>query len=248
MTAKGADPRQRIGFDLHDRQRDTHKRQIFLTESFPMMKIYDSPSAPNPRRVNVFAAEKGIELESVVIDMRKGEHKTADFMAKNPSGKLPVLELQDGTCIGETVAISRYLESLVPTPNLFGETAVEIALIEMHNRFIEFELFSAIGQAWVNGPIVASMGLVESIPAAKERGESLTRAYYQRLNNELSKRPYIAGDRFTVADITALCCIDFAAGMVALRPDNKLEALWNWHQRISSRDSVKNTVPSMSLG
>jgi glutathione S-transferase len=94
-----------------------------------MMKIYDSPSAPSPRRVNIFAAEKGIELESVIVDMRAGEHKTADFKAKNPSGKIPVLELEDGTCIGETVAICRHLESLVPTPNLFGETAVEIALI-----------------------------------------------------------------------------------------------------------------------
>jgi glutathione S-transferase len=213
-----------------------------------MMKIYDSPGAPNPRRVSIFAAEKGIELESVVVDMRAGQHKTPEFIAKNPSGKLPVLELENGTCIGETVAICRYLESREPTPNLFGETPVETALIEMQNRFIEFELFSAIGQAWVNGPIVASMGLVESIPAAKERGDTLTRAYYQRLNKELSKRDYIAGDRFSIADVTALCCIDFAAGLVFLSPDNELEALWQWHQRVSSRDSVKNTAPPLQLG
>ena len=212
-----------------------------------MMKLYDSPSAPNPRRVNIFAAEKGIELESVVIDMRAGEHKTAEFLAKNPSGKIPVLEIEDGICIGETVAICRYLESRVPSPNLFGETAVEIALIEMQNRFIEFELFSAIGQAWVNGPIVASLGIIESIPAAKERGNSLTRAYYQRLNNELSQRQYIAGDRFTIADITALCCIDFAAGMVFLTPNKELQALWRWHQQISNRESVKNTAQPMTL-
>jgi glutathione S-transferase len=212
-----------------------------------MMKLYDSPGAPNPRRVNIFAAEKGIELESVLIDMRAGEHKTAEFMAKNPSGKLPVLELEDGTCISETVAICRYLESVVPSPNLFGETPVETALIKMHNRFIEFELFSAIGQAWVNGPIVASLGLVESIPAAKERGDILTRAYYQRLNKELSQRDYVAGNRFTIADITALCCIDFAAGMVFLSPDKELQSFWRWHQRVSDRDSVKNAAPSIQL-
>jgi glutathione S-transferase len=212
-----------------------------------MMKLYDSPTAPNPRRVNIFAAEKAIELESVLVDIPASQHKTAEFLVKNPSGKIPVMELEDGTCIGETVAICRYLESLVPTPNLFGDTPVETALIEMHHRFIEFELIPAIAQAWVNGPIVAKMGIIESIPAAKERGDKLTRAFYKRLNKELSQRDYIAGDRFTVADITALCWVDFAAGMVFLPPEKELEALWQWHQRISSRDSVKNTVPAMSL-
>lgn len=212
------------------------------------MKLYDSPSAPNPRRVNIFAAEKAIELESMVIDMLAGQHKTPEFLAKNPSGKIPVLELDDGTCIGETVAICRYLEAIVPTPNLFGETPVETALIEMHNRFIEFELFSPIGQAWVNGPIVAKLGITESIPAAKERGDKLTKAYYQRINKELSQQKYIAGDRFTIADITALCCIDFAAGMVFLKPNEELTALWDWHARVSNRDSVKNTASAMSLG
>jgi glutathione S-transferase len=198
--------------------------------------------------VNIFAAEKNIELESVPVDMRAGQHKTPEFLAKNPSGKIPTLELEDGTCIGETVAICRYLESLVPTPNLFGASPVETALIEMHHRFIEFELAPAIGQAWINGPIVAKFGIVESIPAAKERGDKLTRAYYKRLNRELSQRDYIAGSRFSVADITALCWIDFAAGMVFLRPEEEFEALWQWHQRISRRDSVKNTAPAMSLG
>jgi glutathione S-transferase len=106
----------------------------------------------------------------VLVDIPASQHKTAEFLVKNPSGKIPVMELEDGTCIGETVAICRYLESLVPTPNLFGDTPVETALIEMHHRFIEFELVPAIAQAWVNGPIVAKMGIIESIPAAKERG------------------------------------------------------------------------------
>ena len=212
-----------------------------------MMKLYDSPTAPNPRLVNIFAAEKGIQLASVIVDMRAGEHKTPEFLAKNPSGKVPVLELEDGSCISETVAICRYLETVQGTPNLFGDTPVEAALIEMQQRFIEHELVPGIGQAWVNGPIVAKMGKIESIPAAKERGDMLTRAFYKRLNRELSQRDYMAGERFSIADITALSWIDFASGMVFLKPDAELTALWQWHERVSSRDSVKNTAAPMAL-
>ena len=93
-------------------------------------------------------------------------------MQKNPSGKIPVLELKDGTCIGESIAICRYLESLYPTPNLFGENARETALIEMVHRQIELELMSQIGTSWVNGPIVAKMGLVQPIEAAKRRSDA----------------------------------------------------------------------------
>jgi len=135
-----------------------------------MMKLYDSPTAPNPRRVNIFAAEKGIELESVLVDLRAGEHKTPEFIGKNPSGKIPILELEDGTCIGETVAICRYLESLVPTPNLFGESPVETALIEMQHRFIEFELASGIGQAWVMVPL-SQVWELSSRYLLQEKGE-----------------------------------------------------------------------------
>ena len=127
------------------------------------MKLYDFPNAPNPRLVRVVAAEKAIELDYVTVDMTKREHKTPEFMQKNPSGKIPVLELEDGTCIGESIAISRYLESLYPTPNLFGENARETALIEMVHRQIELELMSQIGTSWVNGPIVAKMGLVQPV-------------------------------------------------------------------------------------
>ncbi|MEC8058647.1 MAG: glutathione S-transferase N-terminal domain-containing protein, partial [Pseudomonadota bacterium] len=127
------------------------------------MKLYDFPNAPNPRRVRVVAAEKGIELDYVTVDMTKREHKSAEFMQKNPSGKIPVLELADGTCISESIAICRYLESMHPTPNLFGDGALEIAQIEMAHRQIELELMSQIGTSWVNGPIVAKMGLIEPI-------------------------------------------------------------------------------------
>lgn len=202
------------------------------------MKLYSFPGAPNPRRVLIFAVEKELALDIINVDLMGGEIKQPPFLAMNPSGKIPVLELDDGTCIAETIAISRYLESVKAEPNLFGTDPVETALIEMHHRHIEFELHHAIGSAWVNGPIVAAAGIVKPIEAQRERGESLTRRYYQRLNKELSERHYIAGDRFTVADISALCFIDFAGAMVDLKPEEEHESLWSWHARVSERPSV----------
>ena len=147
----------------------------------------------------------------MTVDMAKREHKTQEFIQKNPSGKIPVLELEDGTCIGESIAICRYLEALYPRPNLFGEDALETAQIEMAHRQIELELMSQIGTSWVNGPVVAKMGLVEPIEAAKQRSDDLTRAYYRRMNMELGRRDYLAGARYTMVDITAAIAVDFAS-------------------------------------
>ena len=202
------------------------------------MKLYDFQGAPNPRRVKIFAAEKGVELELVPVDLPAMEIKKPPFLQKNPSGKIPVLELDDGTCISESIAICRYLEAMVPEPNLFGESPLETAEIEMRHRHIELELFPYIGWAWVNGPIVAQAGLVEPIAAMEKRGRGLTRQYYERLDGELAGRPYIGGDRFSVADITALCVIDFAAKLVDLKPNDDLSNIWAWHKRVSARPSV----------
>ena len=199
------------------------------------MKLYDFPGAPNPRRVRVVAAEKNIELDYVTVDMGKREHKTQEFIQKNPSGKIPVLELEDGTCIGESIAICRYLEALYPRPNLFGEDALETAQIEMAHRQIELELMSQIGTSWVNGPVVAKMGLVEPIEAAKQRSDDLTRAYYRRMNMELGRRDYLAGARYTIVDITAAIAVDFASALVGLKPDSELGNLCAWHERVTSR-------------
>lgn len=206
------------------------------------MILYSFDKAPNPRRVLIFAAEKGVTLEIVNVDITSGAHKAADFLARNPSGKIPVLELDDGTCIAESVAICRYLEALHPEPNMFGQGPREIALIEMHHRFIELELFAQVGVSWVNGPIIAASGLVEPIEAAKDRSDAFVRSFYERLNAELGARSFIAGRRFSIADITAFCCIDFASELVGLRPDIQLEHLWAWHEDISQRDSVRRLV------
>ena len=199
------------------------------------MKLYDYPGAPNPRRVRVVAAEKNIELDHVTVDMSKREHKTPQFIQKNPSGKIPVLELEDGTCIGESIAICRYLESLYPEPNLFGVNSLEIAQIEMAHRQIELELMSQIGTSWVNGPIVARLGLIKPIEEAKRRSDELTRAYYRRMNNVLESQTYLAVDRYSMVDITAAIAIDFATAMVDLKPGEELDNLWTWHKRVTSR-------------
>lgn len=199
------------------------------------MKLYSAAMAPNPKRVAMFAAAKGMELDLVQVNIREGEQKTPEFLAKNPSGKIPVLELDDGTCIAETIAICRYIEALHPEPNLFGSTPLETALIEMQHRFIEFELFVPIGTSWVNGPIIAATGMIEPIEAAKMRSDAQVNAYYKRLNKELGEKPYIAGERFTVADITAYCIIEFAANLVGLKPADENTNLWNWYQGITAK-------------
>lgn len=205
------------------------------------MKLYELKGAPNPRRVRIFLSEKGLEVPGVSVDLRKGEHKSEAFLKKNPSGKIPVLELDDGTTIAESVAICRYLESLTPEPNLFGRTPLEVAQIEATHRQIELELSSQIGTAWINGPVVAKLfgpSFVQ-IPAAKERAGQLANAFYARLDRELATREYIASSRFTVADITAFCMIDFAIALVGLKPSEDLKNLWRWHASVASRPSVK---------
>lgn len=204
-----------------------------------MMKLYDFSGAPNPRRVKIFAKEKNINLELVNCDMAKREHKTPEFLKKNPSGKIPVLELEDGRCISESIPICRYLESLVPDPNLFGKDAFEISFIESRNRHIELELWTQIGISWVNGPIVGAMGLFQQIQDAKDASDKNVVSYYKRLDSEFSSSKYVAGDRFTVADITLLSAIDFASSMVDLKPDDGLANLSRWHSEILSRPSSK---------
>ena len=204
------------------------------------MKLYDFPSAPNPRRVKIFAAEKGIDLELVNCDMSKREHKSEEYLRKNPSGKIPVLELDDGRCISESVAICRYLESVEPEPNLFGKDPFELAFIESRNRHIELELWTQIGTSWVNGPIVGSMGIFEQIPAAKSASDKNVNSFYKRLDREFSSSRFVAGDRYTIADITLLSAVDFASRMVDLKPDDELKSLHRWHQEVSSRPSSDN--------
>lgn len=202
------------------------------------MKLYDMTAAPNPRRVRIFVAEKGIEMEYQQVNMMNQEHKAPAFLAMHPSGKIPVLETDDGF-IGESVAICRYLEALYPEPNLFGATPFELGRIEMHNRIFELEMWTQIGTSWVNGPVVAKMaaGRFTQNPQAKETSDANVHAFYRRFDKELADREYAAGDRYTVADITALTGVDFASNSVGLKPDEALTNLWDWHARLTARPS-----------
>ena len=214
--------------------------RIFLLNGWNyLMKLYDYPGAPNPRRVKIFAAEKGIELELIKCDMASFEHKKPEFLQKNPSGKLPVLELEDGRCIAESVAICRYLEALYPEPNLFGADAYELGFIEARNRQIELELWTQIGTSWVNGPIVQQMGIVKLVAGAKQASDANVLRYYERLDREFSATAYVAGKRFTVADISLLTAIDFATALVDLKPDSSLTHLYRWHGEVSERPSTR---------
>lgn len=202
------------------------------------MKLYVYPGAPNPRRVEIFIAEKGIDVDTVMCDMSQRHHKTDEFLTKNPSGKIPVLELDDGRCIPESVAICRYLEAVHPEPNLFGRDEYELGYVEARNRQIELEFWTQVGTSWVNGPVVAKLNLVKQIPAAKEASDKNVHAYYKRLDREFASSEYVAGDRFTVADISLLCGVDFAGSLVGLPYDESLTHLKRWHKQVSERPSV----------
>ncbi|TVS08673.1 MAG: glutathione S-transferase [Gammaproteobacteria bacterium] len=210
------------------------------------MKLYDVEQAPNPRRVRIFLAEKGIALEGgmierIEVNMARGEHRDDSALARNPMGQIPVLELDDGTCISESVAICRYFEAVQPEPPLFGDTPVAQAEVEMWNRRVELGLLSQVGVAWRNGPIVARMapGRFRQNEAAKEDAEAGARRFYRRLDGWLAESPFIAGEGYSIADITTLCTIDFATALVELAPPADLTHLARWHADVSGRPSAQ---------
>ncbi len=201
------------------------------------MKLYGAPMpAPNPRRVRIFLAEKGIDLAETPIDMRKREHKSPEHRARNSLGQIPTLELDDGTTISETVAICRYFEEIQPTPRLFGESAVEKATVDMWVRRVEFVAMMPVGNFWRHAhPYTAAL-----LTQFKDFGESNKEAYAnaQRwLDKELEGRPFITGDAYTMADICALSTVDFAT-WIGLPLDPAHANLTAWHARVSARPSA----------
>ena len=202
------------------------------------MKLYNHSQAPNPRRVRIFLAEKGASLPMEEIDLMAGKNRTPEFLAKNPSGGLPVLELDDGTCIAESVAICRYLEGLHPEPNLMGRNPREQAEIEMWNRRMELELFAGIGQTIRNTHPMFKEQL-RQFPDYGEAQRPVVQQRLERMDRELAGRQFIAGDRFTIADITALVAIDIAGRMGNISIPPQLANLSRWHQAVSSRPSAE---------
>ena len=175
------------------------------------MKLYNTPNpAPNPRRVRIFLAEKGVSIPLVDVALTRGEHKMPEHVARNSLGQTPVLELEDGTCLSETVAICRYLESLHPEPVMFGRSALEAAQVDMWVRRVEFQLMGPAGNFWRHAhPFTAKV----VVPQYKEFGEANRGAYEKALmwlDRELEGREFVAGEVFTMADICALSTVDFA--------------------------------------
>lgn len=201
------------------------------------MKIYDSKTAPNPRRVRVFVAEKGIQIPYEEVDIGKAVNRGEEFRKKNPSGTVPVLELDDGTCISETVAICRYLEELHPNPPLMGVDAKDRAIVEMWQRRMELELLIPIADAFRQRHDFFK-GKIRQLPEYAEVQKKNAEDRLARLNNELANRKFIAGDCYTIADITALCAIDFGrVSKITIQPDQT--NLARWHAEVSARASAK---------
>lgn len=200
--------------------------------------------APNPRRVRIFLAEKGIDVEHINIDLREGENLGEDFLKINPRGVIPTLVLDDGNCLDETVAICRYLEETHPEPNLLGTDALSKARIEACQRHVEFDGFQPLLDAFRNTvPAFARRAVpglpaeYDAIPALAERGQRRYTLFMQNLNSRLANQKYIAGDNFSIADITTLCAIDFAKLLEIELPDDYEHAL-RWYADVSSRPSA----------
>ncbi|KAF2991186.1 Glutathione S-transferase GST-6.0 [Methylocystis sp. MJC1] len=196
------------------------------------MKLYCDckGSAPNPRRVRIFAAEKKIDLVLVRVDLAAGENRTPEFLAKNSSGQTPVMELDDGSCLSESVAICRYLEGLHPDPNLFGGDLREQVDIEIWNRRMEFELLEPATRAVLNtNPIFRNR--LHQFVAYGEAQQASLEDRHGRMNRELEGGEFVAEGRFTIADITALVAIDVAIRMLNLKISRDHENLIRWKFR-----------------
>ena len=207
------------------------------------MKFYDCKTAPSPRRVRIFAAEKGMKLDTVQIDLRSGEQFGDAFRKLNPDCVVPVLELDDGTCLSEVLAICQYLEDVQPEPPLFGRTPEERALVLMWYTKIEQQGLVGVMEAFRNfskgfkGRALAGPDSYEQIPELAERGRQRVKRFLTRLDEQLEGHEFVVNDYFSIADITALVFVDFAGAVKAEIPGDA-KALTRWYEAVSSRPSA----------
>lgn len=201
------------------------------------MKIWGHKYLGNPVRVSIFAEEKGIDMEFVPVDLFGGEHKTPDFLAKNPTAQVPVLELDDGTYISETVAICRYLERLYPEPPLMGRTPLEEATIEMWNRRIEFGFADAARQVFRHTSDFVKVLEPVQIKEWAELNRPRIISGLEVMEAQLAKERFIAGPDFTVADITAIMPFSILDRIGTGIPDN-CPSVRRWHDEVMARPSV----------
>ena len=207
------------------------------------MKFYDCKTAPSPRRVRIFLAEKGVNIETVQVDLGSGEQFSEEFRKVNPDCVVPALELDDGSSISEVIAICQYLEELHPEPNLLGSSPEERARISMWSTKIEQQGLIAMMEAFRN----SAKGLVDraltgpdsyaQIPELAERGRKRALQFLYRLDDQLADNAFVAGDKFSIADISALVLVDFA-GWIKISIPEDARHLQRWYGKVSKRPSA----------
>jgi glutathione S-transferase len=201
------------------------------------MKLYDGGRAPNPRRVRIFLAEKGIKIPTEQIHLGALQHKSPEFAAINPIQRVPVLVLDDGTTLSESIAICRYFEALNPEPALFGRGALESAQIEMWNRRLELHLLFPVAHVFRNTHPAMKEMEVPQVPAWAEANKPRVAEFLGILDRDLAERQFIAGDRYTVADITGLVAVDFMKPAKLAVPEGCANVR-RWHAEVSARPST----------
>ena len=208
------------------------------------MKIYEYKIAPNPLRVQMFLSEKDINVETVQVDVRNGENRKEEYLSINPKGGVPSLALDDGTVITESIAICRYFEAIKPEPSLFGNTPEEKGLIEMWSRRTDIEGISSVADALRNfsenfkDRAVPDPRETKQIPELAKRGVMLANRYLDDANEKLEKSEYLAGDKFSMADINLYVLLYFA-NWVKVKPKKEHTNLIRWKELVSKRESAK---------
>jgi len=201
------------------------------------MKLYDTKMAPNPRRVRIFLAEKGITVPDEQVDLAKAQNRTPEFLKINPMGGVPVLQLDDGTYLAESVAICRYFEETHPEPRLMGGDARDKAIVEMWQRRMELNLFAMVAGCFRNTSDFFK-GRIPQVPEYSEVCRQAAEKMFGTLDGFLAASKFIAGDRYTIADITALVAIDFAK-LIKLRIGPEQKHLARWYETVSTRPSAR---------
>jgi glutathione S-transferase len=208
------------------------------------LRLYHAAASPNSRRVRMFIAEKGIAVPLVAIDLGKGEQHGEAYRAINPRRVVPALVLEDGTAIGEVLAIWRYLEEIHPDKPLLGATPKEKALVTMWERRAELEGFAAVMEGVRNavpglkGRAIAGPHDYEQIPALAERSKVRVSNFYRDIDARLAEVPFVAGDHFSAADITTLVTLDFATRVLSMPVPSESSALKRWYDTVSTRPSA----------
>jgi glutathione S-transferase len=202
------------------------------------MKFYDSAGAPNPRRVSIFLAEKGIDVPKHEVSIAKGEHRSDAYLAKNPLGQVPILELDDGTVIAESNAICRYFEETHPEPPLFGSDALDRARVAMWDRRAELSLFLPYANVFRNTHSFFKDRITQ-VPEYGELNKKAVAKGFDLLDAQLADNQFLAGSAYTIADITAQCALDFFGRILKILPGDDHKHMVRWYEAVSARPSAQ---------